>query len=464
MRYTIPTGKRVAIPTAKRLWMKHRYLPPIMDGLLFVAPLLENARAIYDNGKVANLAASNEGVDADGTYVDPGTSLITQAQANVLRIGGYSYATRKRGAVLGGLRENKALHSGAFSNAVWDGVADAAVTDNTDVAPNGATVADTITDDNAGATEFKRQSVTIANDVNWQMFSIYLLKDNDETRFPEVDLVLLGGTAQYRTEFINTKTGATEQRLAPAGTTSLEVRDEGNWWRVIIGVKNNSTGNTTARLDIYPAMGTVIGTPNNAATGSIVIWGAQLEQGAFPSSYIPTTTSSKVRATDVLRHLSPGNIATAEGTIMALCTPQFAYDDVLDNASAAIISTWEVSQNNGVMLDYVDSGNYWRFIVRSGGSTVCNRQTVSTHSRGQVVGLAGTWKLNEFRLAVDGVFGAADTGGAAPTTHGDINIGTQHSATLPWFGCIALVLSYNRVLLASEVAILDVWMKGKLGV
>ena len=59
---------------------------------------------------------------------------------------------------------------------------------------------------------------------------------------------------------------------------------------------------------------------NNIAVGTVYAWGAQLEVGSFPTSYIPTTTAAATRAAD-LASISGSNLTSwyrqDEGTIFA---------------------------------------------------------------------------------------------------------------------------------------------------
>jgi hypothetical protein len=56
------------------------------------------------------------------------------------------------------------------------------------------------------------------------------------------------------------------------------------------------------------------------AVSGILLWGAQLEQNTFPSSYIPTTTVAVTRNADLLAYPCAGNINTALGSSVAEIT------------------------------------------------------------------------------------------------------------------------------------------------
>jgi len=146
----------------------------------------------------------------------------------------------------------------------------------------------TIEDDRGAGPEWIQQDVTIADDSESHTFSLYVQKDDDETRFPEFELVLQGGTLTSLYFQINTKTGASAVRAGAGTATVVDVNAD--WWRVSLTVTNNSTGNTTARCSILPAKTTVLGT-DGTATGSIVIDAAQFELNSTSAGpFIETTT------------------------------------------------------------------------------------------------------------------------------------------------------------------------------
>lgn len=163
-------------------------------------------------------------------------------------------------------------------------------------APDGSTTAYRIEDADAGGYGVYTQVVSGSLSIGSYAHSVYVRKDSDETRFPEIagfqGSAVIGG-GDYNVQ-INTKTGATSTR---AGTpTSVSVIDEGLWWRVVIVVSITGAGTVGTRL--YPAAGTTLGIVAPGAQGAITVWGVQFEAGSFATSPIRTAGVSATRADD----------------------------------------------------------------------------------------------------------------------------------------------------------------------
>ena len=138
-----------------------------------------------------------------------------------------------------------------------------------------ANTASTLTDDDAGSLEFTRETIAIVDDSNNHVLRLFVAKDTDETRFPEFQFILSGGTLQDLRLQINTETGALTVRIS-TGTVASEVNDVGLFWEVLLSVTNNTTGNVLADVRLYPAVTTTFDTTENAATGSIIVGNVEL--------------------------------------------------------------------------------------------------------------------------------------------------------------------------------------------
>lgn len=181
---------------------------------------------------------------------------------------------------------NLLLQSAAFDNASWVKT-NAVIVANSTLAPNGVVEADTLNDNSGAALGEVRQNVAIANDGVQRVFSVFLLAGTSGQ--VKVRLLLSGGVAVDQSVDFNPVSG---QIIAQAGNPTIEAITIGafNWFRVSIPATNNNSGNTVAQCIINPASNGV------GAQGTVIAWLGQLELGASPTSYIPTTTVAVARS------------------------------------------------------------------------------------------------------------------------------------------------------------------------
>ncbi|OFW98460.1 MAG: hypothetical protein A3J37_04115 [Alphaproteobacteria bacterium RIFCSPHIGHO2_12_FULL_45_9] len=97
------------------------------------------------------------------------------------------------------------------------------------------------------------------------------------------------------------------------------------------------TSATTTRIIYILRTGDGTGTSSYSGNGTsgAYFWGAQLEQGAFATSYIPTTTATVTRAADVLMIPAAGWYTSTKGTFYG----QYFLGNTSTNARAVSISS-----------------------------------------------------------------------------------------------------------------------------
>jgi hypothetical protein len=189
---------------------------------------------------------------------------------------------------------------------------------NTHISPEGVQNALTLTDNSTSGIEQVEYRPAHTAGTSY-VFSMFVKKDSDTTRFPEIFFRIGGGITQEITTQINTSTGAKIDSILNGDVSSEVIDFSDDYWRVIIKAGDEvSDGNTFIRLRIRPAAGDVFGVQNPTTTGSIVTYGWQLEQDAtYPTSYIPTYGVSQTRLADDVSPLAGLDALNNEATIMA---------------------------------------------------------------------------------------------------------------------------------------------------
>jgi hypothetical protein len=179
--------------------------------------------------------------------------------------------------LLEGQRTNLALRSEEFDNASWTAV-DSTVTANAEISPSGATNAETMTI--TGSTSRVSQNISLG--AGTFQVSVYV-------------------------KVISQTTAGTMRLLGvvDGSNSSVNFTPTSQWQRV--------EATYTAAVGISSL---VIRGNASAFAGTIAIWGFQVEQGAYATSYIKTTSATVTRLADVCSKTGISSlIGQTEGTL-----------------------------------------------------------------------------------------------------------------------------------------------------
>jgi len=227
-----------------------------------------------------NLSNARSGV---ATYHDI-YGILRDSQANGFR-------QEKQGFLIEGSGTNLTLHSDDFTKTEWT-KQDLTITSSTVEGPDRLSLASTIDDQDSANTGFLNQSSAgITDDSENKTASIYC-KAGTSSNF-QIELRLSGGTSVTKNLYIKSSNMSVSGGINDG--FKIEKLHDG-WCRISIKAKNNSTGNTTARILIRPA--TLTSSLDGSLTGSVNIYRAQVEDYQFTTSSIKTTATPVTRVAD----------------------------------------------------------------------------------------------------------------------------------------------------------------------
>ena len=176
---------------------------------------------------------------------------------------------------------------------------------------------------------------------------------------------------------------------------SVGMEDYGNgWYRCRMTVLMGYTP-TTPRVGFR--IGTAIsgGRPISVVSGTVNVWGAQLETGSVATSYIPTTTASVTRNADVI-NLSgavSGCIGQTEGTIYLETNALISGASDLFSFARATTNTVSITKNSSNIIQST--------VYTSGPSPALNIASSGTVSGNLKIAVA--YKTGESALYINGV-------------------------------------------------------------
>jgi hypothetical protein len=355
---------------------------------------------------------------SDATYFDS-SGVLQTAASGVARFDHNPTTLAPLGLLIEEQRTNLVTYSAEFDNAAWTKTR-SSITANTIVAPDGTLTGDTLNPNIDGLTNTRsiRQTYTTSTNGTYT-FSIYVKLGTVSSN--GVGLVVRDETSSnnFRANFnLFTLATPTVSVLGTwvAGTASVQSVGN-NWVRVSISGTTN-TAHTSLTAEIYLSAFTLV--PDTI--GTIFIWGAQLEAGAFPTSYIPTVAAAATRNADAASMTSTNFSSwyrADEGT--------FYSESVVGQigVGSVTLAASDATASNRLQIQRTAGNNYQNLVVV--GGVTQSSVSVSGVAANVSGKSADAFKLNDFNTAVNGVLGTADTSGTVPTVT-QLDIGSRASS------------------------------------
>jgi hypothetical protein len=277
-------------------------------------------------------------------------------------------------------RTNLLTWSEDFTNESWGLEPGNSVSSNTIISPDGNLTADTLTATAGNDINFYKGSFSLSGEYSFSFF----LKNNG-TNLIDLYVFKIGtgfasrGQINFSAETFTTSLG-----------TGKIIKLINGWYKVTI-TNNYTLGDYTFGLL----------SASNVGVRSVYIWGAQLEEGSYATSYIPTTSASVTRNTDVISKTGISSlIGQTEGTL---------YAEIYANQAGGQQNWFEI--NDGSLDNWIflgKEGNKIRGYIRTNSTNHFDNTSFSiTNNAPMKVALA--YKSGNYALYINGTQIASGT-------------------------------------------------------
>jgi hypothetical protein len=344
-------------------------------------------------------------------------------------------------------RTNLVVRSEEIDNGVWLTKTNMSSGVNYAIAPNGTLSADQIIENTATAEHgLQSPNVDYTSGTNYT-FSCYA-KAAGRT----ILRVLLPTAAfsENKIVYFDLSLGTVTSTSGTGITTSITAVGN-NWYRLSLSAASTATLTTAGAQFRLVSTGTTASYTGDGYSG-IFIWGAQLEAGAFPTSYIPTVASQVTRAADAASITGAnftGFYRQDEGTV-------YVEAKSVNNTAGdqRLISLGVDTNNNMQLFREFGSRRPWA-AVSVNGTSVINNGAVGEWLANTDRKMAFSFKTGDSVLVADA--GTPVTFSASfnfPSAYTTLNIGFAFSGGSRWGSTIRKIAFYPKALTAPNLVAL----------
>ena len=264
--------------------------------------------------------------------------------------------------------------------------------------------------------------------------------DTSTDRFAEIINSASGGTYTF-SFYVKAKAGEsgnwTSYCVGDTSASIVTFIDDSAWVRVSKTFTKTGAGN----LIVYPAYRL-----NSNTVFDAYIWGAQLEQGSYATSYIPTSGSTVTRNQDQFSRDGISSLINSEEGVLFI-EGSALIEVGADNRHISISS----GSNNDRLYFYYSTSGKFAFASFVGGVLQANITydgIITNNSK-----VACKWKLNDYSLWIDGIERGIDTNASvwSSGTLDTLNFADANGAGSNFYGKVKQLQVFKTALTDSEL-------------
>ena len=341
------------------------------------------------------------------------------------------------------MRTNEVTYSEDFSQ--WSGLIALSIGLNQGTSPSGLTDANLLSV-GVDASATRHRLYNLFSFVSGDTYTFYMFTKKNEQDWFQLMFSSTAFDAQSYANF-DLNNGV----VGNTGTsTTANIIDYGNgWYKCSITCTATSSLSTT--YEILTTNNTDSGRYPSYQSATAVnvcyLWGAQLEEGSYATSYIPTDGGTVTRVQDQYSKTGISNLINSEEGVLFVEIAALA-----DDLTYRQISLSDGTSNNRIYLQYNAISNNIAAVVKVGGSTTAYTSTTLSSSNITDFNKIGfKWKLNDFALWINGVEVSIDTSGGVPT---GLNEFTFNQTSSDFYGKVKQLQVFKTALTDPELATL----------
>ncbi len=326
-------------------------------------------------------------------------------------------------------RTNLITYSSDFSDSSWTPT-DITITNNAAASPEGVNNASKIILDNGSSASCDLRvpstNVTLGTSYTFSVFAKAGEFDKIELDFSNSRM----GVSYVLAELTN---GTITHRGVDNTADSIE--DYGNgWYRITLTGTAIATG-TTALIFRLGA------NPTGDGTSGFYIFGADFQEGSYPTSYIPTSGSTVTRNQDIFSRDGIGSlINSTEGVLFAEIAA------LSDDGTIRALSLSDGTSSNRILIYYSSTSNQVVGLYTYGGSTQVNITNILSDST-EFIKCAFKFKENDCAFWINGVEVGTDTSSTAFSANTLNDLGFDSGAGgSDFYGKVKQLQVYNTAL------------------